>query len=374
MPSNVGYEYAKAQEKYEKASSDEEKLSALMEMRSTAPSHKGAEKLRAEITKKIASLRRRMEKQKEQQKKTAAKSMHMKKEGCAQAVLAGMPNSGKSRLLNALTSADTRESAYPFTTRKPVQGMMDFRGAKVQLVELPAIIEGSASGKARGLQVLSIVRNADAIVLVLNADLPEYEMGVLLKELEKARIIVSRKRPEVEIKKSGFPGLNISGKHFLKVPEKELEKFLKDFGLGNADVILKEPAGLKEIAEILDSRIKFKKALAVVNKSEKKGEGKLKGMECFYFDGKNAEELKGKVFELLGLVLVYTKKPGKDADLKAPLVLRKGSTIGDVARQLHKDFAKKLRYAKLWGSAKFQGQMVSRNYELKNGDVIEIYA
>lgn len=353
MPSNVSYEYAKAQSKYEQANTLSEKLAALQEMKSTAPSHKGAEKLRAEITKKMAAVRREMEKQKEQTKKRGGGAgIHVRKEGVGQIVLVGMPNSGKSTLLNELTGIGTTVDSYEFTTKKPVAGMMNFKNAMVQLVEVPAIIEGSGDGKANGIQVLSVVRNADAVVLVVAG---KREEKVLREEFKKVNIIVGKEKPKIEIAPNRFKGVSISGKKHLKVKEAELVDFLHSLGMYNVALRLQESADMEKIATALDERIVYRKSI-VVNPREVK----------------DWDELKEKLFGLLDKILIYTKKPGEEADLKDPMVLPSGSTVEEVAKRLHKDFATKLRYVRVWGSSKFPGQRVSRDYELKDGDVIEV--
>jgi hypothetical protein len=391
LPANVGIEFAKAKKKFEEAKTDLERLIALQEMKSTAPTHKGAEKLRAEITKKIAQTKKRIEKQKEQAKKTASlPSMHVKKEGAGQVVLVGTPNSGKSYLLRVLTNAEVEVKDYEFTTTKPVQGMTDFKGAKIQLVEVPAIIEGSSEGKAQGTQVLSVIRNADALVLVVEESNALEQLRLLLKELRKAKVLVNERRPLIEVKHSSFPGISISGKNFLKVKKEQLIEFLKGLGYGNASVVLNEDTDLEKTAKALDESLAFKKALVLVNKGgaespelkeallnefkesnlEKK---ELKEMVC-WFNEEKTNELKEKIFQLLDKILVYTKKPGKEVDKSEPLVLEKGATIEDLTKKLHKDFAEKMKFARVWGSTKFPGQRVGKDFELKSGDIVEVYS
>jgi len=297
MPSNVSYEFEKAKLEYEQAGSQESKLAALLKMRSFAPSHKGGENLRKDISRKIAVLRKGIEKKKKQDKKKgSAPSIAVKKEGIGQVALVGLPNSGKSTLLNLLTGIGAKVAAYPFTTKKPKVGMMDYFGGKVQVVELPAIVEGSSSGKADGPRILSIARNADGIVVVA------------------------------------------SGSKGFETVEKEL--LLSGISL-NRKVEGKE----------------FKRSIRVNA-----------------FEGQDLEKLREKVFGLLGKIIVYTKRPGGQADYDLPLGLPLHSTVKDVAKHLHKDFEKKLRFARVWGSARFSGQRVSKDYELKNRDIVEISA
>jgi len=297
MPSNVSFEFEKAKLEYDQANSPEAKLVALYKMQSTAPSHKGGENLRADISKKISLLKKQIEKNKQKQKKKgSAPSIAVRKEGIGQVALAGTPNSGKSTLLNKLTGVNAKTAPYPFTTKKPEVGMMDYFGAKIQIVELPAIVEGSSSGKADGPRIISLARNADAIV-----------------------IVARNKEEEETVKKE----LSYSG---ISLNKKEENKAFK------------------------------------------------KSITLNAFEETNLEKETKKIFQLLDKIIVYTKKPGDEADYELPLGLPKNATVLDVAKNLHKDFAKKLKYARVWGSSKFPGQRVSKEYQLKNKDIVEVSA
>lgn len=379
MPANVTNEYALAERKYTEAKTDEERLAALQEMLRTAPKHKGSENLIAEITKKMKKVKERMEKKEEQKKKTTVKGIAVKKEGIGQIALIGFPNSGKSTVLKALTNVDIEIASYPFTTKEPKPAMMPFKGALIQLVEIPAIIEGSAEGKASGTEFLSVVRNADAIALILDSINLMHQFNVLQSELRKAGIILNKKRPAISVQKSKFHGITIAGEKFLKFPVDLLKTFLKSKGFHNASVLIEEPVSLEDFELILDSKVVFKKALAiVVDKHSLLQEDEFNKLKTkmqafiFSFSLESLDEIKNALFDLLDLILVYTKKPGQPK-AKKPLALKKGATIVDAAEAIHKEFKEKLKYAKLWGSARFQGQKVSKEYELQDQDVLEIY-
>lgn len=380
MPINAGPEYFVAERKYQEAKTPEEKLKGLQEMLKVAPSHKGAEKLLAEITGKIKRLKEQIEKAEQQRKKASGKSIAVKKDGIGQIVLVGLPNSGKSTVLKALTNVDVEIAAHPFTTKKPEIGMIEYKNARIQLVEIPAIVKGSSEGKAQGKELLSIVRTADAIVLVLNACDALREFSVLKNELEKVSIVLNRRKPKVKIEQSSFKGITIAGKKYLKVSMKELEQFLKAHGMHHASIVLEEPAGLVELEEVLNTKLAYKKAvaLAVENNCElgkeigEKLNKKIPIIKVKEFDEGKVNELKEKFFSLLDVILVYTKKPGEEK-AKKPLGLKRGATVEDAAKTIHKDFLK-LKYAKVWGSTKFAGQRVAKDYKLKEGDVIEVSA
>ncbi len=358
MATNVSIEYSEADKRYHEAKTPEEKLTALLEMKSTAPSHKGCEAMRYEITKKIAELKSSIERQKTAATKKGASSnsMFVKKEGVGQVVIIGGPNVGKSFILNKLVGKDIAQvTPYPFATTEPVPAMMNYDGAPVQLVELPAIIEGSSEGKAQGKEIIGMVRNADAIVIVA----PTLEEGkVVLEELTKSSIFVNKTKPPIDVKTSTFPGIQISGKEFLKFDVEQLEQYLKNTGYSNSNVIISGPINsLSEVAQALNEKIVYKKAIAI---------------NSWDYSEHKAFDWKCQIFLLLDSILVFTKKPSQTLEQKEPLSLPKGATVLDVATHLHKDLASKLKFARVWGSTKFAGQRVGPEYELKNKDIVEI--
>ncbi len=358
MPSNASIEYGVAQKKYYEAKTPEEKLVALLEMKSHAPTHKGAENLRYDLTKKIAELKSELEKQKAHAAKKggSAPSMYIQKDGTGQIVIVGMPNSGKSWLLNKIVGKEVAQvTPYPFATKEPAPGMFVYDGAMIQLVELPALIEGSSEGKAGGREIIGVIRNADGIIFTINS--PE-DRKILVEELAKSYIYVNKTRPPISVKVSSFPGIQMSGKEHLAFPAEQLEQYLKNSGFNNAQVLVSGKINsLNEVSEAMNEKICYKKALFV---------------NPYDITDHLLVNLKDAIFLMLDKILVYTKRPGHDADMNEPLALPKGSTVLDVAQVLHKDFAKNLKFAKVWGSAKFEGQRVGPEYVLKNKDIVEI--
>jgi hypothetical protein len=355
MASNVSVEFSLAQRKYDDARTPEEKLAALLEMKSAAPSHKGAENLRSEINRQISALKAKMEHQKTQSKRGSAPTLYVKKDGVGQIVLIGPPNTGKSWLLNKLVGREIAEvTPYPFATMVPIPGMMEYGGGNIQVVEVPAIIPGSAQGKAQGKEIMSVIRTADAIVIVA----PDSEKASIVSELEQASIIVGRTRPKIEVKHSSFQGIQVSGKNFLKFPLEQLEGYLKNVGYPNSSAIISGPINsISDVSEAMNESLVYKNSISI--------------------DPKNVSDhdlidLRDKLFLLLDKILVYTKKPGHDADLSSPIAMENDGTVADLARSLHKDFARNLKFARIWGSAKFPGQRVGPEYVLKHRDIIEI--
>jgi len=356
MSTNVPIEFLAAQTKFDAASTDEEKLAALIEMKSTAPSHKGCESLRSEINKKIAIIKSKVERANNSPtKKGSAPSMYVKKDGIGQIAIVGMPNTGKSWLLNKLVGKKlAEETTYEFATLEPVPGMAPYEGGSLQMVELPAIVEGSANGRSQGKEIISLIRNSDSIIVLGTKEQRE----VVTNELKESKIFLNKTRPPIEVKVSSFKGLQISGKEYLGFGEEKLIEYLKNTGFANATAIITGKINsIDDVIEAQNTSIVYKKAL--------------------FLDARNVTdallpELKDHLFSTLDKVLVYTKKPGKEVELIDPMSLPKGSTLDDLAKHLHKDFAKKLKFAKVWGSTKFPGQRVGPEFELQNKDVVEI--
>jgi ribosome-interacting GTPase 1 len=382
MTTNVTVEYALAEKRFQDARSPEEQLVALLEMQSTAPDHKGAENLRAEISRKIKKTREKLEKNEEQRKKASARSASIRKEGIGQIVLVGMPNSGKSTILKALTKADVEVADYPFTTKTPQVGMIDYRKSRIQLVEIPPLIEGSCEGKAMGRELFGLIRNGDAVALVLDSADLEKEFLALKNEFSRAEIELNAAKNPLSLEKSRFLGISLVNPAFYKANLNELKAFLRKRGLSNVTIVFHRATVLKDVEVFLSSKTISKRAMAII--VEKKGlkadERAMKlvsgdmGVFCINKLGDNEKKaLAEKFFAMLDRVLVFTKKPGeKQAD--KPMALPLGSTVGDAARDLHQDFEKHFKYAKVWGSARYPGQRVARNFVLKTGDIVEIYS
>lgn len=330
MPANLTPQYLEAEGKFRAAETIQEKLDALDEMMAVIPKHKGTEKMRADIKKRIAKLR-----QKDKSAGSAKKGLeyNVQKEGAGQVVMAGSPNSGKSLIMRRLTAAEPEVAVYPFTTRRPMPGMMEYEDILIQLVDIPPIAEDATEP-----WVVALVRAADAVLLVL-----DLAGGTILDDIENVKDEL------------------IKGKVRLIAPGEE------------------PPAGDFAVGTV------FKPAIIVANKLDQPDAEE--NLSIFYelynselpilpvsaLTGEGLEELKRRMFDLLGVVRVYTKIPGKPPDYNKPFVLKKGSTIADLAASVHKEFVHKLRFAKAWGTGKPDGMMAGRDQELDDRDVIELH-
>lgn len=348
MPVNAGPEYAAAERKYEEAKSTSEKIKALEGMLRVAPNHKSSENLRAGLKTKISRLKQQIEKG-----KTSKKSGHtfaIKREGAAQAVICGLTNSGKSYLLSKLTNAKPIIADYEFATKMPELGIMDYHGIKIQAIEIPAITR-DFTYKENGPMFFSIIRNSNLIIFLVRNNL---EIDVLKEEFEKASIKLNKRKPNIIIKKEAANGINIIGS--TKIPFSEIVNMCKDHSIYNATIEFHEDISAEEFADILDPSTMFMPMIIIRNK----------------FKELNIDKLKEVIWQGLNLIKVYTKAPGKEKDYP-PIALKQDSTIKDLAIFIHKDFLKKFKFARVWGSSKFPGQSLGMDYVLKDNDVIELH-
>ena len=326
MPANLTPQYFDAEKKFRAARGPFEKIAALEEMLSVMPKHKGTDHLRAELRTRIAKLNQQATKKSGGQRA----SMMIEKEGAAQLVIVGLPNSGKSQLLTSLTNASPAVGDYPFTTQSATPGMMEYEDIKIQLIDTPPL-----APQAIQWWLPPILRQADALLLVVSlAEDPVSQVASLREQLVGMRITIGdREEPSVE------PDV-------LTWPKKALLVGTK------AD---------------LDSGGRNRQTL----ESEYRAE--LPVVPVSVTDNGSLDELKSRLYRLLDIIRVYTKAPGTKPDLTDPVVLPMGATLADAATAVHKDFAAKLRYARIWGSGKHDGVSARRDHVLKDGDIIELH-
>jgi len=326
MPANLTPQYYEAERVYKEAKSTQEKIEALEAMLAIMPKHKGTDKLKADLRRRLSQLK------KDQTKKAGGKKtgFDIRKEGAGQIVLIGMPNSGKSTILKELTKAETEVASYPYTTRKATPGMMDYENIQIQLIDIPPFTDEFAE-----TWLNNIIRNCDALALIIDLSLdPVKDYNLSLEKLE-----------HFKVKPLGM-------KEF-QVEEEFIRKERKLLLVGNKIDLEDSEIGL----ELLKDEVKDKFPLVTISSSEEI----------------NIENFKREVFRLLHIVRVYSKAPGQEVNYKAPFILKKGSTVMDFAERVHKDFKSKLLFARIWGSSnKYTGQRVNRDYILEDEDVIEL--
>lgn len=307
----------------------------------------------------------------------------LRKSGDATVALLGFPSVGKSTLLNKLTNAKSEVGAYDFTTLTVIPGVMKYRQANIQILDVPGIVYGAASGKGKGKEVLAVLRSADLILMMIDAFNPQQLAG-LRKEVWESGIRINQRPPVVKIKKSVRGGLKISTTVKLThINKKTIAAICREFNFVNADIVIRTNITDDELIDVLEGNRVYIPAAVIVNKvdlldeeSKKDVEKNLKPDLLISADkDKNLLGVKELIFEKLSLVRLYLKEIGKKADMDEPLIVRKGITIRGVCRKLHRDFEKKFRFARIWGpSAKFPGQALRRmDKVLQDEDVLEIH-
>jgi hypothetical protein len=330
MPANLTPQYKEAEQRFREATTHGEKLEALREMLALLPKHKGTEKIQADLRRRVA----RLEEESESARRGAVHRVdpgHVKREGAGQWVLLGPPNAGKSALLKALTRAHPEVAPYPFTTRIPQPGMMPFEDVQVQIVDTPAVTADRAE-----VYMVNLTRNADGAVLVLDvtADDVGASAHALASLLERARV---------------WPAA-------------------KPLPPDASPLLVVRPVLVAANKCDLDSDGSFA-ALA-----REAVDAMLPCLPVSAEHGAGLESLRSMLFRELGRIRIYAKEPGKRPDLERPFVLSSGATVHDLAVAVHKDIAQRLRYARIWGRARFDGQQVDRDHVLADRDVVELHA
>lgn len=336
---------------------------------STTPYHKGTEHYHA-------LLRSRLVKLKDQQvEKISSKSgggggYGIKKHGDATVVLVGYPSVGKSTLLNKLTNAQSPTAEYAFTTVSVIPGMMKYKGASIQILDVPGLIEGAAEGKGRGREVLSVIRGADLLLLMAEAG-KEEQFGKILAELYKNGVRINTDEPKVKVVKKIKGGMKVNSTTKQDLDRSTVIEVAREFGVINAEVTLMENLTIERLIDVFARNRIYTKGLFAITKADRMARNSLGAklnhipggflkLKISADTGLGLDELRAAIWERLGLTCVYLKEPGGETDYFDPLIMREGQTLDDVMQKIGKDFAEGVKEVKIWGKgARFEGQKVS---------------
>ena len=393
MPTNLPPEAMDKWEEVEAAKTPKEKMDAMVEFLKYVPHHKGTMKLRGEMKRKIALIRDDLEnkKRKGTGKSSGGPKLFIEKGASAQVALIGMTNVGKSCLMCATTNSKVLVTPTPFSTHEPVPGIMNYLDVQFQIVEAPAVMEGAAEGKAGGNVTLGLARNADGVILMLDLSRdPVAQLELILAELEKTRVLVSKPsggRVEIERRPAGARLRVIIVGRLIDCSIRDIEELVRSYKINDAIVRISGAVTLNDVEDAIYENTIYKPAVIVANKLDLPGtaanlrrlrqhvNGKLPIVPMSCERKLGMQELGKAIFESLGIIRIYTKEPGTKAHSDHPFALRKGATVNELAKNIHKELLSNFMFAMVWAKRlPFSPKKVGLNFVLDDGDIIEIHA
>ncbi len=341
--------------------------------------HKGTEYHVGLLKAKLAKLKRQAASAKSS---SGGRAFDVRKSGDSRVVLIGLPSVGKSTLLTKITNAKSEIAAYAFTTLTVIPGVLEYKGARIQILDLPGILSGAAEGTGRGREVLAVARSADLVLLLLDVFQPD-QANMLRRELETMGIRLDKQPPNIVVTRKAKGGVTISGTvKRTKLDDRMIIDVLNVYGIHNADVVFREDVGVDEFIDVLVGTRIYIPSLTLLNKVdlvnkeylEEVGKRIGNGFISISADsGLNCEKVKEAIYSKLQFIRIYMRKRDGETDYKEPLIMRSGSNVGDVCDKLHRDWRKQYRYALVWGkSAKFGGQKVGIDHKMQDEDVLTI--
>ncbi len=352
----------------------QEKLKALEDELARTQKNKATEYHIGILKSKIAQLRRELISPRRHG--ASAGGFDVKKSGDATVAMIGLPSVGKSTLLNRLTNAESKTASYAFTTLKCIPGIMEYRDTKIQVLDLPGIIEGAKDGRGRGREVIAVARGADLILILIEAPNPR-QARIIESELYGFGIRINAKKPSVSIGKQIRGGVTINSTvRLTKISEREILATLNQYSIFSANVVIHKDITVDEFIDVIEGNRAYIPAIYVLTKADLIKS--LPRLDHPYIaisaeGGKGIDGLKAEIYDKLDLIHVFTKRRGEEADLTEPLVVRKGITVGGVCEKLHRDLKRDFRYGLVWGkSVKHQPQRVGLEHVLADGDIVQI--
>lgn len=388
MPTNLP---PQAKEKWNEVTltrNPEERLRLMEEFIRLTPKHHGTDRMISQVKKQMASLREEIDKKKKQQKIGGASSYFVPKAGAAQVAIVGPTNVGRSSLLRAVTNAQVEVTPYPYGTKIPVPGMLTYQDIQFQLVEVPAIVEGSSEGRIEGFMKLNMARNADALIIVLDVrDDPAGNFLMIAGELANSRILITPPEGEVVIeKRAGTQIQFIWEGELIDSSTEEIIALLNGYKIRGALVRVRGRVTIETVEDAIFGNTVYRPTLVLANKSDLRPDRRTmeqlletaKPIEVIVASAEHtpnlARTLGENLFNLLNITRIYTKEPGKPP-AKLPMVFRGTITVSELAGTIHNDFLKNFKYARITGpTAKFPNEKVGLDRELTDGSVVELHA
>ena len=336
----------------------------------------------------IGVLRAKLSKLKLEQEEQQARhsgstiGFDVKKSGDGTVVLIGLPSVGKSTLLNVLTNAKSKVAAYEFTTLDVVPGVLDYNGARIQVLDLPGIIQGASSGRGLGKRVLAVARNADLILFVIDVFHPEAR-ALLEKELRLTGIRVDEDPPNVVIETTTTGGISVvSSVKMTKMTIETAKDILRVYGMNSARVVIRQDITDEQLIDVILGTRVYVPSLIILNKIDLVNAGFINElMAKLHYDfvpisaesNLNIEALKLEMYKRLDFIRIYMRRRSGETDYKEPMIVRNGSTVLEICDKVHRKIKDDFRYALIWGkSVKFDGQRVGIGHKLMDEDVLTL--
>jgi len=388
LPANLPAEAKAKWDEVTLTKNPEERLRLMGEFLSLVPKHKGTERMCSQVKRQMAQLRDEIDKKKKQAKTGGGPSLFVQKAGAAQVTVIGPTNVGRSSLLRAVTNAQVEVTPYSFGTKQPVPGMLPYEDIQFQLVEIPPIVDGSSEGRADGFQNLSAVRNADGIIIVVDlTDDPAGNLLMVQGELDASRILTSKPEGEANIQRRGV-GRDIQfvwEGELAGCTREEVVALLNEFRIRSALVRIRGSVTIDNVEDAIFGNAVYRPTLVFANKADLGADpGTIEQLrmaadplEVLVISAEKTPNLAttigNRLFKLLEIARIYTKEPGEEP-AREPVVVRRGITVGELARTIHNDFYRNFKYARIWGpSAKFPNEKVGLDRVLEDGTVIQLY-
>ncbi|MFB6112382.1 MAG: OBG GTPase family GTP-binding protein [Halobacteriaceae archaeon] len=363
----------------------EEEIEAIEEEIAETPYNKSTEEHIGRLKAKLAEKKEELERR--QSSGSGGSGYAVEQHGDATVALVGFPSVGKSTLLNALTNAESETGAYDFTTLDVNPGMLRFRGADIQLLDVPGLVEGAAGGRGGGREVLSVVRTADLLLIILSPfEIEQYDR--LHEELYNTNVRLDEEPPPVRVTRKGKGGIDVTASVDLSLSEEVVREVLREHGIVNADVVIREDLDIDRLVDgVMDNRVYLPSAV-VVNKADlidgeyvetvreelaTRGVDPADAVFVSATEDRGLEALKERLWTELDLIRIYMDKPGRGVDYEEPLVLERGATVADACQALGGKFRERFRFARVTGpSADHEDQQVGRDHVLADEDVLRV--
>lgn len=303
------------------------------------------------------------------------------KSGDARVALIGFPSVGKSTLLNIMTDTHSESASYEFTTLTCIPGVIEYKGANIQLLDLPGIIEGASQGKGRGRQVIAVARTADLVVMMLDAGKSEVHRNLLEQELEAVGIRLNKLPPNIYFKEKKAGGLSFNATcNLTKCDEKLVQMVLHEYKIFNAEVLFREDCSPDELIDVILRNRVYLPCLYVYNKIDQVSIEEVDRLarqphsvvvSCNM--KLNLDYFLERLWDYLALIQVYTKKRGCPPDFEDGLILRRNATVEHVCHAIHRSIVHVFKYALVWGtSTKYSPQRVGLQHVVHHEDVVQI--